>query len=70
MLNCLLRSYTITLTDATISSIEQAQMDNAVVDHANIPVTENVSFIYSKIEWTWVDGGVTAEDEWEAQMTR
>ena len=29
-------------------------------------VYEEVAFTYSKIEWTWVDGGITANDSWLA----
>jgi type VI secretion system secreted protein Hcp len=27
---------------------------------------EEISFTYQKIEWTWTDGGITADDDWEA----
>ena len=30
---------------------------------------ETVSFTYQKITWTWVDGGITAEDDWEAPVS-
>jgi len=26
---------------------------------------ETLSFTYQKITWTWVDGGITAEDDWQ-----
>jgi hypothetical protein len=26
---------------------------------------EEVQFTYQKIEWTWVDGGITSSDTWE-----
>jgi type VI secretion system secreted protein Hcp len=29
---------------------------------------EHVSFCYQKIEWTWMDGGITAMDDWEAPV--
>jgi type VI secretion system secreted protein Hcp len=29
---------------------------------------ESVSFTYQKIIWTWLDGGITAEDDWEAPV--
>ena len=29
---------------------------------------ETVSFTYQKITWTWVDGGITAEDDWETPV--
>ena len=31
--------------------------------------TESISFTYQKIEWTWIDGGVTATDDWEAPVS-
>lgn len=50
--------YTIKLTNATISSI--------VCDVANF---ETISFTYQKIEWTYEEGGVTAEDDWATPTT-
>ena len=29
---------------------------------------EHVSFTYQKIIWTYEDGGITAEDDWEAPI--
>lgn len=31
---------------------------------------ESWSFTYQKITWTWLDGGITAEDDWEAPVAR
>lgn len=45
---------TIKLTNASISGY---------VTHG---MTESWSFTYRKIEWTWTDGGITAQDDWEA----
>lgn len=50
--------YTIKLTNASISSI--------VCDVANF---ETVSFTYQKIEWTYVEGGIMAEDDWESPVS-
>jgi type VI secretion system secreted protein Hcp len=36
----------------------------SVADHVQQGSTETVSFTYQKITWTWVDGGITAEDDW------
>ena len=36
------------------------------VQHGN---SETISFTYQKIEWTWVDGGITAEDDWETPVS-
>jgi type VI secretion system secreted protein Hcp len=27
---------------------------------------ERVAFVYQKVTWTWVDGGVTTQDDWQA----
>ena len=29
---------------------------------------EEWSFTYQKIEWTWTDGGITAQDDWESPI--
>ena len=29
-----------------------------------MPLMEEVSFVYEKIEWTWVNGDITATDDW------
>jgi type VI protein secretion system component Hcp len=29
---------------------------------------EEVSFVYEKIEWTWVAGSITATDDWAANQ--
>ena len=53
--------YTIELVNATIVSIAL----NAGAGRTD-PHTETVSFAYEKIKVTWQDGGITAEDDWEA----
>jgi len=47
---------TVKLTNASISNY---------VDHGT---TETWSFTYQKITWTWIDGGITAQDDWEAPV--
>ncbi len=49
---------TIALTNASIS------------DYLTQGTTESWSFTYQKITWTWLDGGITAQDDWEAPVTR
>jgi type VI secretion system secreted protein Hcp len=58
------QSYTITLTNATIASIDESMADNAIPDNLNLPMREQVSFTYQKIQWTWTDGAITAQDDW------
>ncbi len=54
-------AYTIKLTNAGIASIR-------VVTDAQGNLREEIAFAYEKIEWTWVDGGITAMDDWEAPV--
>lgn len=51
--------FTIKLTDASISSASMAIADTD---------TEQIELIYRKIEWTWTEGGITVEDDWEAPI--
>jgi type VI secretion system secreted protein Hcp len=30
---------------------------------------EEVAFTYQKIIWTWNEGGITSEDDWESPVT-
>lgn len=48
---------TIKLTNANVSNY---------VQHGG---SITLSFTYQKIEWTWVDGGITASDDWEAPVS-
>jgi type VI secretion system secreted protein Hcp len=49
--------YTVQLVNASIAGIQ-----------AGFPNTEQISFTYQKIIWTWTEGGITAEDDWEAPV--
>ncbi|WP_437669446.1 type VI secretion system tube protein TssD [Sorangium sp. So ce131] len=68
--------YTIKLVNATIASIDfimDHTRKNADVAAGGLATqqqeTERVSFTYQKIIWTWTDGGITAEDDWETPVT-
>jgi len=61
--------YTITLTNANISKIEFGMLNNKYDQLMKFAEYEEVAFTYQKIEWTWVDGGITAEDDWEAPVS-
>jgi type VI secretion system secreted protein Hcp len=58
--------FTIKLVNASIASIDFRQPDNRSPDLAKQAEYEEVAFTYQKIEWTWVDGGITASDDWMA----
>jgi type VI secretion system secreted protein Hcp len=60
--------YTISLTNANITSIVESMLDNEVPANASLPLREEVSFTYQKIQWTWADGGITAQDDWESPV--
>jgi type VI secretion system secreted protein Hcp len=62
------RVYTIRLTNASIASIEESMNDNQDPVTGKLPLREEISFTYQKIEWIWADGEVTSEDSWEAQL--
>jgi type VI secretion system secreted protein Hcp len=41
----------------------------SIADYTANGETEHWSFTYQKITWTWLDGGITASDDWEAPTT-
>jgi type VI secretion system secreted protein Hcp len=57
--------YSIRLTNASITGIRLEMLNNAYPDNVSHAVREHVTFTYQKIEWTYVDGGITAEDDWQ-----
>jgi type VI secretion system secreted protein Hcp len=61
--------YTITLTNASIASIREFMVDNEDPTLLKLPVREEITFTYQKIQWTWVDGGISAQDDWQAPVT-
>jgi type VI secretion system secreted protein Hcp len=60
--------YTVKLSNASIAEMREYMLDNKVPENMKFPPMEVVTFTYQKIEWTWVDGGITAEDDWEAPV--
>lgn len=58
--------YTIELMNGNISGIRAEQLNNKYPENMNHEVREHISFTYQKVTWTWKDGGITAEDDWEA----
>ena len=60
--------YTVKLTNANIASISQRMPNNKHPDLMKFETYEEVAFTYQKIEWTWVDGGITAMDDWESPV--
>ena len=60
--------YTIKLTNANIASINFVMANNKHPELMRFAEYEEVAFTYQKIEWTWMDGGITAQDDWESPV--
>jgi len=60
--------YTIKLTNANIASMKTFFPNMLVTENTKLPHMEEVSFTYQKIEWTFTDGGITSEDDWETPV--
>lgn len=60
--------YKITLTNANISEVKPYMLMNRNPEYMRYPEMEEVSFTYQKVEWTFVKGGITAMDDWEAPV--
>jgi len=52
--------FTIDLVNARVSSYEAFAQDGTRL--------ERIAFHYQKIEWTWADGPILAEDDWETPL--
>jgi type VI secretion system secreted protein Hcp len=61
-----INNYTVTLTNAGISDITFIMPSTTDATSCKSPEVEQVSFIYQKIEWTWVEGDISASDTWSA----
>ena len=60
--------YTIKLTNANISRMQAYTANSKDPNLMRYPDMITYEFTYQKIEWTWVDGGIMADDDWEAPV--
>jgi type VI secretion system secreted protein Hcp len=60
--------YKIQLVNANIASIRSYMLNNKNPELMKFSEAEEVAFTYQKIIWTWNDGGITAEDDWESPV--
>jgi len=60
--------YTIDLTNATVAYIRFIMPNNKHPELMKFAEYEEIAFCYQKITWTYMDGGITAEDDWEAPI--
>ena len=57
--------YTVKLINANIASIHFRMLNNKNPELMKYAEYEEIAFTYQKIIWTWTQGGITAEDDWE-----
>jgi type VI secretion system secreted protein Hcp len=57
--------YTVTLTNASIASMREFMGDNQNAAQAKLPLQEQISFTYQKIEWAWANPTTVAMEDWE-----
>lgn len=60
--------YTVKLTNASITDIKSVMLNNKNPDLTKYTEYEEVSFVYQKIQWIWVNGNIVAEDSWNIQV--
>ena len=60
--------YTVKLTNANIASIDFRMLNNKNPDLVRYTEYEEIAFTYQKMTWTWVDGGIMAQDDWESPV--
>ncbi len=57
-----IQHYTVTLINASVSSIRLWKPNTKDPSAASSPDMEEIQFTYQRIVWTWVDGGISSED--------
>jgi len=60
--------YTVELVNAYIANISHSSRTYADDDWRTVvtaPANETLTISYEKIVWTWEDGGITSEDDWD-----
>lgn len=58
-------SFTVRLINATIASIQFRLPNTQHPRHSRLPELEEIAFTYQRIEWTWMEGNISADDDWE-----
>lgn len=60
--------YTVKLQNARICDIKFSMLNNRNPELVRFAEYEEIAFTYQKITWTWNDGGITSEDNWESPV--
>ena len=61
--------YTVQLINASIAGISSEMLNNKYPENMQHKEREQISFCYQKIVWTFEDGGISAEDDWETPVS-
>jgi type VI secretion system secreted protein Hcp len=61
------QNYTVTLTNANIASYNAYTANPDQLNQYDATELEDWALTYQKIDWSWNDGGITTEDDWEAR---
>jgi type VI secretion system secreted protein Hcp len=62
------QNYTIELENANVAGIKLVMPNNKHPELMKFAEYEEIQFTYQKITWTWMDGGITAMDDWESPV--
>jgi type VI secretion system secreted protein Hcp len=60
--------YKVQLVNANVASINFRMLNNKNPDLMRYAEFEEIAFTYQKITWTWNDGGITSDDDWESPL--
>ena len=59
-------NYKLNLLNASIAGIRAEMLNNKYPENMQHKEREHVAFCYQKIVWTYEDGGITSEEDWES----
>jgi type VI secretion system secreted protein Hcp len=58
-----INDYTVKLTQARIVSMKTVMANNKIPTNMQLREYEEITIIYGRAEWTWVDGGITTLED-------
>lgn len=59
--------YTVSIKKARVNAIKLISPDVFIPTSTAEPATEEITFVFHTINWTYTNGGVTHEDTWDNQ---
>jgi len=63
--------YTVKLTQARIVAMKTVMANNKIPSNMQLKEYEEITIIYGRAEWTWMDGGImTVEDASSSSLSR